>query len=215
MDELLREHELIEQVAGSLLTYADRFRDERAACEDGAALLHFFRTYAGRLHHGREEDVLFPALVSEAALPETGPIAALLADHHDMAALLTGMEQILERDLDDDARGRFRDLAYAYSGQLLHHIDAENSVLIPESEARLMRAGVRELDVREATAEEQAAEHTGRELVERYPPSEDPDIVRGDGCIMCTSYGDRCEGLEREWWNEYEWAESDSHTEAG
>ena len=132
-----------------------------------------------------------------------------------MAAVLTGMEETLEGDLDDDARGRFRELAYAYSGQLLHHIDAENSVLLPESEARLMRAGVRELDVREATAEEQAAERSGRELVERYPPGEDPEIVRGEGCIMCTSYGDRCEGLEREWWNEYEWAESDSHTEAG
>ena len=143
MDELLREHELIEQVAGSLLTYADQFRDDRAPREDGAALVHFFRTFAGKLHHGREEDVLFPALVKEAALPETGPIAALLEDHHQMAALLTGMEETLEGDLDDDARGRFRELAYAYSGQLLHHIDAENSVLLPESEARLMRAGVR------------------------------------------------------------------------
>lgn len=214
MDELMREHRLIEQVAGSLLTYADQFREGRVPREDGAALLHFFRAYAGTLHHGREEDVLFPALVREAALPETGPIAALLADHQEMAALLTGMEEILDGNLDPGSRSRFRDLAYSYSGQLLHHIDAENSVLIPESESRLMRAGIRELDVREATGEEQAAERAGRKLVKSYPPSEDPEIVRGDGCIMCNSYGERCEGLEREWWNEYEWAESDSHTEA-
>jgi hypothetical protein len=31
--------------------------------------------------------------------------------------------------------------------------------------------------------------------------------VRGDGCVICPSYGVTCEGLEREWWNAHEWDE--------
>jgi len=87
-------------------------------------------------------------------------------------------------------------------------------VLIPEAEVRLQRSGVRELETRELTDEETAMESAGRALVARYEPIEDPDMIRGEGCIMCTSYGVHCEGLEREWWNEYEWAESDDHNEA-
>jgi hemerythrin-like domain-containing protein len=212
MEELLREHELIEQVVGSLLTYAGRLKAGEAPVEDGAGLVRFFRVFAGGLHHAREEEVLFPALVNEVALPgDRGPIAALLADHHEMAELLSGMESILASDLTPESAARFSDLAYQYENQLLQHIDAENSVMIPEAEARLVRSGVRELETREPTSEEKEVELSGRQLVERYPPTEDPDLVRGEGCVMCTSYGVRCEGLEREWWNEYEWLESDEH----
>jgi hypothetical protein len=31
--------------------------------------------------------------------------------------------------------------------------------------------------------------------------------VRGEGCVVCPSYGDTCAGIEREWWNEWEWEE--------
>lgn len=212
MDELQREHELIEQVAGSLLTFSMRLNDGKAPAADGSELIRFFRVFAGALHHGREEEVLFPALVNEARLPgDRGPIASLLADHLEMAELLTGMEQVLAAEITPESSATFLTLARSYANQLLQHIDAENSVLIPEAEARLLRAGIRELETREASHEELEAGLSGRKLVERYPPTDDPDIVRGEGCVMCASYGVRCEGLEREWWNEYEWLESDEH----
>lgn len=213
METLLREHELIEQVVGSLMTWATRLDEDRAPVEDGRGFLYFFRVYAGDLHHAREEDVLFPALVKEAELPgERGPVAVILAEHHEMAELLSGIESIVESTSWSAAeRTRCRELAFAYANRLLPHIDAENSVLIPESEARLKRVGIHELEVRVPTDDERSAESTGRRLVELYPPSEDPDLIRGDGCVMCSSYGVRCEGLEREWWNDYEWEESDEH----
>lgn len=213
METLTREHELIEQVVGSMLTFAEQLKEGDAPVSDGREIVRFFRIFAGELHHAREEDVLFPALVNEAELPgERGPVAVLLADHREMAELLEGMEATLSGELTPEAKRRFSELAYAYANQLLPHIDAENSVLIPEAEARLIRVGIRELETREPTEGERGAELAGRRLVERYPPSEDPELVRGEGCVMCTSYGVRCEGLEREWWNDYEWEESEEHT---
>lgn len=188
LDELRAEHETIERVALSLLTFARQPRHS----EDIVAFVHFFRTYAGGWHHEREEQLLFPALEHEASLPaDRGPIAVLLDDHATMSLLLDHLGS--------------PGVAVRYAQKLLQHIDAENSVLFPESELRLPRAGVHEIASREPSDGELAAFALANDLTRRYPPVNDPSIVRGDGCALCHAYGDTCRGLEREWWNEWEW----------
>src|SRR5438270_4364129 len=116
IDDLRAEHELIERAAGSLWSFAKLpARDP----DDAAAFLRFFQLYAGRYHHAREEDLLFPALVATEVPADRGPLKVLLDAHRSMEAML--------------AAGKFEQYARA----LLHHIDAENSVLFPESEIRL------------------------------------------------------------------------------
>ena len=80
-------------------------------------------------------------------------------------------------------------------------------MLLPEAETRLRRAFVRELEGRSATPEEQEAREQGIRLCAAYPPLVDRDVLRGDGCVHCPSFGDGCRGLEREWWNPWEWEE--------
>jgi hemerythrin-like domain-containing protein len=238
VQELRREHELIERVLGSLRTYVARRvaaahpepdasaenRRTTSATEPGEApttasndapssdtprFLRFFRLYAGHYHHAREEDTLFVALQHEAELPaDRGPIALMLADHRRFAALLDELEKLLaveHPDAETAARLQARTTEYAHG--LWHHIDAENSVLLPESESRLLKVGVRELPSRPPTAEESAARDEGVALLERYPETSDMDAFRGDGCVACPAFGRECEGFEREWWNEHEWAE--------
>ncbi len=212
LDELRSEHVRIESLVGSLRRFADGFAAGEAPREDGLEILRVLAVYAGGFHHDREELVLFPALETEASLPRRGPIEGLLDDHHKTGALLTAMTAALAA-AEPDAR-RFREAAVRYSHILWLHIDAENSVLFPESEARLARAGVRELEGRGATAEELAAGEAADRLALLYPPLEDPDVVRGDGCALCPRYGESCDGIEREWWNENEWEEMDSHVAA-
>jgi hypothetical protein len=57
----------------------------------------------------------------------------------------------------------------------------------------------------QALAEEDAARVDGERLVATYVPSPLGDVVRGDGCVSCPSFGDDCQGVEMEWWNELEW----------
>lgn len=213
LDELKAEHDLIEKVLGSLRTFVDlRMRGEGDAA-DAPAFLAFFRLYAAGYHHAREEDVLFPALVKEAELPETkGPVPALIAQHHAMAAMLGDIAPLLGAALAEAKdRERLVDLATRYSRALWAHIDAENSVMLPESEKRLRRVGVLELDGRRPTTEETAARDGGERLVRRYPPAQDHAAIRGEGCVVCASYGVDCDGVEREWWNESEWEEFPDH----
>lgn len=211
--DLKTEHHLIEKVLGSLRTFVNlRMRGE-GNCADAAGFLAFFRSYASGFHHAREEDVLFPALVNEAYLPQdSGPIPALVAQHHAMAATLADLAPLLSAaSLAPEEQRHLLDLAIGYSRTLWAHIDAENSVMLPEAQNRLRRANVLELHGRAATSEEIAACETGVRLVALYPPSDDPEAVRGEGCVVCPSFGLDCDGVEQEWWNEHEWEEFPDH----
>lgn len=202
---LTSEHVLIDAAAGALRTWAARHGRGEAPAADGHGFLRFFRRWANDFHHAREEHVLFEALVKEASLPrDRGPIAAIERDHRELADALAELERLLG---DGGGAAALEDVCVRYSRQLWHHIDAENTVLFPESEARLARHGVRELDGRAPTPDELAAKREGEALVARYPPLVDPEVFRGEGCVLCPAYGTRCEGLEREWWTESEWEE--------
>jgi len=207
LDSLRREHERIESVVGALGTFVERRARGEGDPGDGHAFLAFFRLYAGTFHHAREEDVLFTSLVADAGLPsETGPIPSFVAQHHEMAATLDELAPLLVASaLDGAAREALVRLATRHRHALLQHIDAENSVLFPESEARLRRSGVAELPDRPPTAVEAEAGAAGERLAALYPPRYDRDALRGDGCVICPSLGTTCAGVEREWWNDSEW----------
>ncbi len=211
LDELRAEHARVDGVLGALRTYVARRLGGEAGPRDGARFASFFRLYADGFHHAREEGVLLPALVEHLELPRArGPIAAIKQDHVELRATLASLAPLLDAPLGGalgEARARLDTLAIAYSRGLWLHIDAEDSVLFPECEERLTRAGVRELPTRPPTAEEAAARDDGDALVERWPPLVDLGIVRGEGCAICPSFGVRCDGVEREWWSELEWEE--------
>jgi hemerythrin-like domain-containing protein len=217
IEELRAEHDLIEQVAGALRTFVRQRVEGHGDPADGPRFIRFFRLYAGAFHHAREEDTLFVSLQRDAELPgDRGPIAVIIADHHRMAGLLDGIDAALAEDI---TAGRPPDTlaptALEYTRQLWQHIDAENSVLLPESENRLKRHGILELPSRPMTADEDEARTLGPALLAAYPPIHEPDVMRGDGCVFCPAFTETCRGVEHEWWNEWEWEEFEDHLPSG
>lgn len=209
LDTLQDEHALIDRALGSLRAYVVALADGAARPDDGRRFAAFFSEFAGHFHHDREERVLFRALVTEAELPaDRGPLYALGREHAELQQWLGEMRPLLDpgpRSADDQAR--LRDLATRYARALWRHIDAENSVLYPQAEGRLLRCGVRELADRPMNETEAAARAGVAALLVRYPPVEDPGLTRGDGCFLCRAHGETCGGLEAEWWTELEWEE--------
>src|SRR5512141_1279134 len=152
IDDLQAEHDLIDRLVGSLRTYVDRRVRGEGDPADGSRFMRFFRLFAGDFHHAKEEDTLFVALQDHADLPASGPIAMLSDDHARLAAALTQMEPLIGSALGaEEDRDRLRRFAFDYSHAMWHHIDAENSVLFPESEGRLKKNGVAELPSRSMT----------------------------------------------------------------
>ncbi|MFO0548415.1 MAG: hemerythrin domain-containing protein [Polyangiaceae bacterium] len=210
-EELSREHALIERTVGALQTYVRRLVVGAAPAADGARFVSFFQAFLGALHHDREEHVLIPALVALGLPADRGPIPALRGQHEALSALLTRMTPLFAQAAQDPESARsLESLTTQYAHGLFQHIDAEESVFFPESAGRLRRACA-VLEVRAPRPEEAAAAEDGARLVASYPPEHDATVLRGDGCIMCPSYGTTCEGLERAWWNESEWDELDDH----
>ena len=207
LDRLREQHRLIEQVAGSLVAFADRARAVERPGEALESFCSFFDGYADAHHHAMEENILLRAL-RDAGLPETGPIAMIEAEHagnrEDIRKLraLGGSEQF-----DDPA---FAATARQYCARLWEHIDKEDSVLFPEIETRLVLE--REKLDREFDAAEKAGEgiaalaELGASLVGRFPPRQElPGVIRGEGCTPCRHFGIGCQGVEREWWSDLEW----------
>jgi hemerythrin-like domain-containing protein len=88
---LMREHRLIEQMVDLIKQELDRISQENqpdAAFIDTAA--DFFRTYADRTHHGKEEDILFRDLADKELSQEHGKIMQELLDEHILARKTVG-----------------------------------------------------------------------------------------------------------------------------
>jgi hemerythrin-like domain-containing protein len=194
---IIRDHRLMEGVAGSLVAWAQRGPEHPDAAADLADITHFLTVCVHGSHHRREE-ILFTALVEHAEVPgDRGPIAILIEEHETSRTLID--ELAAARPSAETAIA-----AVELASELLQHLDKEESVLLPEAERRLIDGGIRELDDEPVSPEVEAAVEVGRALVERLPPVDPPDLIRGDGCIVCPAFGDRCHGIETEWWSDWE-----------
>ncbi len=80
---LMWEHRLIEQMVGLLRLEIDRITNRKTV---NVILIEqavdFFRTYADRTHHGKEEEILFRDLAQKTMSPEHGKIMGELMREH-------------------------------------------------------------------------------------------------------------------------------------
>jgi hemerythrin-like domain-containing protein len=197
--EFGEEHQLVDRASGSLIRFAEMALKGETTERDTADFVRFLRVYVGGYHHEREEQVLFRALVERAEIPaDRGPLPVMLAEHEASAAMVDELEAVVGEP--QAAAAIARRLAH----HLWEHADKEDSVLFPEAEQRLIRSGVANLEGRPPTAEEEAARVLGERLTERFPPLDDHEVIRGDGCVACSAFAVTCGGIEKEWWNDWE-----------
>jgi hemerythrin-like domain-containing protein len=199
LDELANEHRLVDDVAGSLVRFSQAAAAGEVEPSDVADFVRFFRVFVAGFHHQREEETLFPALVDRTEVPaDRGPLPAIAADHREAVLFVDALEAASED------RERAAEIARRFAHHPWEHVDKEESVLLPEARERLRRNGMTRLEGREPTAEELSAREVGEQLTDRFPPLDDPDHVRGDGCVVCSAFGETCAGIETEWWNDWE-----------
>lgn len=129
--DLERDHTLIVRALDVLDALASRVESgDPAPLKQTMDLLSFFRDYADRYHHMKEEDHLFPALEARGMPRGGGPIAVMLHEHdagRGMLEALFGAAPDLAAS--DKARARFADVARSYVQLLGDHIHKENNVL--------------------------------------------------------------------------------------
>src|SRR3990172_610209 len=94
---LRKEHEAILKMLDATEAAAQRLEQgERLRPETLAGLLEFFRLFADRCHHGKEEDLLFPLLESKGLPRSGGPIGVMLSEHEQGRPLVRQMADAAE-----------------------------------------------------------------------------------------------------------------------
>ncbi len=131
---MMQEHELIVAVLASLQAMGETLASggevpRRAFADFG----RFFRDFADKCHHGKEEDRLFVKMVEAGFPQDSGPIAVMLAEHD------AGREEVRGLLAIGSGSGPLTEIesakAIACASQLVPllyaHIQKENNILYP------------------------------------------------------------------------------------
>ncbi len=127
-------------------------------------VVEFIREFADKCHHGKEEDLLFPAM-AEAGIPvEGGPIGVMLAEHETGRNYVKGMREGIEEYKEGRGASRFIENARGYIELLRAHIDKEDNILYPMADGHVAR----EEQERLLEEFEKVEERMGKGTHERY-----------------------------------------------
>lgn len=102
---------------------------------DAEEMVNFFRLFADKCHHGKEEGLMFPAMEKAGIPNEGGPIGQMLAEHNQGRQYIAEMKASTEGGTLQAER--FAEAATSYIQLMRAHIDKENSVLFPAGDRML------------------------------------------------------------------------------
>jgi hemerythrin-like domain-containing protein len=156
------EHRVIEQVLDCLEAIAQQAKSagrlDPAPAKDAVA---FFRNFADRCHHGKEEAHLFPALEAKGFPRDGGPTGVMLHEHEQGRAHVKGMDENIEAAAAGDAAALDRFIAHAegYVTLLREHIYKEDHVLFQLADRTLSDADQQALSAAFGKVEEEEMGH--------------------------------------------------------
>lgn len=191
-ETLRHEHCTILRMLGCLEVAMQRIRKgSPVEADDLRDMVRFFRDYADKGHHAKEEEHLFPALEAQGIPRDGGPIAVMLQDHQDGRDAVGAMAEALEpAEPAPEQLLSFASSAAHFISLLRDHIAKEDHVLFrmaedvlpPEQMAELeaIFAKVRSMGIGEDTHDELEA-LAGR-FGERYDIPEQRNADNVPGC---------------------------------
>jgi hemerythrin-like domain-containing protein len=194
---MMQEHELIVSVLAALQAMAEKLAaGEEVARRDVADFGRFFRDFADKCHHGKEEDRLFVKMVEAGFPKDGGPIAVMLAEHDAGRQEVSGLLAVGagSGSLNEAERARVVECAGQFVPLLYAHIQKENNILYPMAQDTIPRA---EFELLDQSCEAFDQEIRGQidvgelkalaaDLTRRYPADPAQLAVYG-GCGGCRS----------------------------
>ena len=137
--QLRDEHEGVKIMLGILEKVCQQFEKKgNMNQEHFERIIEFFKIFVDKCHHGKEEDLLFPALIAE-GVPKEGPIAVMLHEHEMGRHYVKAMSEAYATYIAGD-KSTSKDImqnGHGYISLLKDHIEKENSVLFMMADSRL------------------------------------------------------------------------------
>ncbi len=133
-ETLKHEHQIILMVLDAAEREAQSIKDSgEVQGERIEKMLDFFRNFADRCHHAKEEKLLFAKMEERGVPVSGGPIAVMLQEHDQGRRRVKAVAEALPKARSGDASAvaSVRDNLSAYIRLLRGHIDKEDHVLYP------------------------------------------------------------------------------------
>jgi len=142
-EQLKEEHQAIKLMLSILEGMSQKLEaGQVVSTEHLEQSLEFIRLFADKCHHGKEEDVLFPAMEAAGIPREGGPIGVMLLEHDAGRGYVKGLGEAVARYKAGDRRAAsaMMENARNYIALLTQHIFKEDNILYPMADMRLSPA---------------------------------------------------------------------------
>jgi len=99
-------------------------------------IVEFIKVFADKCHHGKEEELLFPALENAGIPRDGGPIGVMLQEHDIGSGFVQAMKKsaIQYKSGNKEAFTQFAENGRNYIELLRQHIEKEDKILYPMAE---------------------------------------------------------------------------------
>jgi len=145
--DLMREHRVIERMLAVVTKAADRLNAGEEVDRDVfVASVDFFKNFADKCHHSKEEKLLFVKMMERGLSGEVGPIAVMLREHEDGRRHVRGIADLSSEVMSERTRPDLVREVRAYVDLLGPHIQKEDNVLYPLADQILTSEDQRELE---------------------------------------------------------------------
>jgi hemerythrin-like domain-containing protein len=102
-------------------------------------IIEFIKKFGDKCHHGKEEDLLFPAMETKGFSKQMGPVAVMLYEHMQGRNLVAAMAKAVERYAENDSSA-LKDLSANgrnFMELLRQHIQKEDNILFVMADQHL------------------------------------------------------------------------------
>jgi hemerythrin-like domain-containing protein len=146
-DDLMNEHRVIERMLGVVDRACDRIEKGQEVEQElfvGAA--DFFKNFADKCHHSKEEKLLFEKMQERGVSGEVGPIAVMLREHQDGRAHVKRIAELSATKTSKKTTEGLVEASRSYVDLLSKHIQKEDNILYPMANQILTKEDQEELE---------------------------------------------------------------------
>lgn len=130
--QLKDEHEGIKLMLSIMEKIADNLNNGNELNTDHyKKIVDFLKTFADKCHHGKEENILFPAMENHGVPNAGGPIGMMLYEHEQGRGFIKEMSEAL-LNVEKGNKDSVKNVISAsgnYANLLRNHIEKENNIL--------------------------------------------------------------------------------------
>lgn len=132
VQDLTSEHDAVRVMLQILAKVADKLRSgENVKVEHLQKILEFLQNFVDKCHHGKEENILFPALIADDKFNAT-IISELLGEHKTGRDLIRGFAESLSDYKQSNEHAYHIAVNFeSYIRLLTEHINKENTLILP------------------------------------------------------------------------------------